>query len=503
MAGRMAQHALSGARLRQKALVLVGAFTAVFAACAALSNALPEEAGRIRQVSFAPYEGVVTNLHVAVAHGSEYLEFDFVIRAAKGSETLCRMSLPPADKWDGRLWGHGHGGYAGNVYTMPAPSGPAKVTCDVGMGRATDHRSHAPRRVNEEEWKDFGWRATHLMTVFAKKFCEAYYGKAPHHSYFTGGSTGGGQALHEVTRFPEDYDGVVATVPAQGRIALEASLFHRYQLLNENGRPILPTNQLQIVSDAAIAVMKNRDESYCSGRYLSDPRECEPFEEEIFDYAAKKDPVFANPDIRRRLHEIYAGPVVGGRRVHHGYPYGARITHAPGHFCYHMHLEGVKGAPAPGKSSWDDFLAFAKARSGDLDATDPDLRKFAARGGKIISFVGYEDQTVPFSAALQHWEDVAALFGSDEKARDFYRLYMLPGAAHGGIGRAIKDLPGGYSRIVDWVEKGIPPEDIELKTLFGDKIRVAPYPDKAYCGKDGVWRRKAASRIIRRADPFR
>ena len=254
-----------------------------------------EAAKRVAAMSFAPYEGTVTNIHAVGAPGSDYLTFDFTIRAAKGSETLCRMSLPAADRWDGRLWGHGHGGYAGNVWELPATGRSARVMCDVGMGNATGGRKHKPKTLNEEEWKDFGWRATHLMTVFAKRFCEAYYGKPPSRSYFLGGSTGGGQAMHEATRFPEDYDGVIASVPAQGRTALEASRFHRYLMLTESGKPILTKEQLKIVSDAAVEFMKDRDESYCAGKCLSDPRECEKYETEIFDLAAKKTPSSPSP----------------------------------------------------------------------------------------------------------------------------------------------------------------------------------------------------------------
>ena len=183
-----------------------------------------------------------------------------------------------------------------------------------------------------------------------------------------------------------------------------------------------------------------------------------------------------------------------GKKIYHGYVYGARLTYNPGHFCFATHLLGQPGAPAPKDATWKDFLAFAEARSRDLDAMDPDLRRFAARGGKIISFVGFEDQTVPFPAPLQHWEDTAKLFGSVAKVRDFYRMYLLPGAAHGGIGRAMKALPGyggDYNKaLIDWVENGKPPEDVTIKTNDGDTIKVAPYPDKAYRGADGVWRRK-------------
>ena len=49
---------------------------------------------------------------------------------------------------------------------------------------------------------DFGYRAVHLTTVYAKRVIETYYGKAPEHSYFLGCSSGGKQGLKEVCVAP-------------------------------------------------------------------------------------------------------------------------------------------------------------------------------------------------------------------------------------------------------------------------------------------------------------
>ena len=82
-------------------------------------------------------------------------------------------------------------------------------------------------------------------------------------------------------------------------------------------------------------------------------------------------------------------------------------------------------------------------------------------------------------------------------------MYFLPGAAHGGIGRASKTLPGYggdvNEMLIDWVEKGKAPEDFEVKTNDGDTIHVAPYPEKASCDASGAWSRKPALRSFRRA----
>ena len=67
---------------------------------------------------------------------------------------------------------------------------------------------------NVERQENFGHRAVHLTAVTAKAIIERYYGRAPEYSYFVGCSRGGGQAMMESQRYPEDFDGLVAGAPA-------------------------------------------------------------------------------------------------------------------------------------------------------------------------------------------------------------------------------------------------------------------------------------------------
>ena len=119
-----------------------------------------------------------------------------VLNPAKGSNILVEIWLPDAEKWNARFLGLGNGGSAGHInpgsLAGPQAGGYAVATTDMGTAPNADSGNGNP-----EVWKDFGFRATHLMTLAAKQVITAYYGKGPELSYFNGGSTGGQQALQE------------------------------------------------------------------------------------------------------------------------------------------------------------------------------------------------------------------------------------------------------------------------------------------------------------------
>ena len=57
---------------------------------------------------------------------------------------------------------------------------------------------------------DFGYRATHEMTLKCKQIVKAFYDRGAQYSYFKGCSTGGRMAVMEAQRYPDDYDGIIA-----------------------------------------------------------------------------------------------------------------------------------------------------------------------------------------------------------------------------------------------------------------------------------------------------
>ncbi len=98
-------------------------------------------------------------------------------------------------------------------------------------------------------------------------------------------------------------------------------------------------------------------------------------------------------------------------------------------------------------------------------ATNPDLRRFRARGGKLITLVGAADGAHVVGQALDHYETAMRTMGGAAATQDFYRLFLVPGMGHcsGGPGPWAIDLVGALDR---WVG-----EDAAPRALLGHRVR--------------------------------
>src|SRR5882762_4890922 len=120
----------------------------------------------------------------------------------------------PATGWNGKFLSAGEGGYAGAInyggIGGALRRGYAGGSTDTGhVGGTADFAPGHPEKVT-----DFGWRGKHLQAARSKDIIGAFYGESIKHSYFSSCSNGGRQALMEIQRFPEDYDGVLVGAPA-------------------------------------------------------------------------------------------------------------------------------------------------------------------------------------------------------------------------------------------------------------------------------------------------
>jgi feruloyl esterase len=65
-----------------------------------------------------------------------------------------------------------------------------------------------------------------------------------------------------------------------------------------------------------------------------------------------------------------------------------------------------------------------------VNAVDPDLRKFFARGGKLLLVDGWSDTSVPPKVAINYYKAVVAKLGA-KSVQESMRFFMVPGMGHG------------------------------------------------------------------------
>ena len=134
-----------------------------------------------------------------------------------------------------------------------------------------------------------------------------------------------------------------------------------------------------------------------------------------------------------------------------------------------------------------------------LNATDPDLSKFAARGGKLILYHGWADQGVQPLTTVDYYQRVHDTIGQKATA-DSVRLFMVPGMLHclGGPGpNSFGQFAAGAgdpstkigAALQHWVEEGVAPERIIAtkrkndEDLTSEVIRTRPlcaFPNVAH-----------------------
>jgi feruloyl esterase len=145
--------------------------------------------------------------------------------------------------------------------------------------------------------------------------------------------------------------------------------------------------------------------------------------------------------------------------------------------------------------------------SAALDSTDPDLRPFIKRGGKLIIYHGWNDPAISALNTIHYYEAALKTTGSSE-LKSSVRLYMAPGVQHCGGGPGpdsfgqFGSTPSGgpndpahdmYSALEQWAEKDVAPEAIIATKLEGEGPArhatmtrpLCPYPQLAkYKGSD-------------------
>jgi len=300
--------------------------------------------------------------------------------------------------------------------------------------------------------------------------------------------------MMEAQRYPDDFDGIVSGAPAMDFTGIAAQFMKDLQTLFPDPKnvttPMLSADTMKAVG-AKILEQCDAADGVTDG-VMDDPRSCK------IDVASL--PI--SDAQKAALKKVYAPTVNKDGEIYSGQPFGGEADAAG----WRLWITGGSPQAAMLKqpslrfgfgteffkylvfndASWDyskyDLSTWKKdtaLTATYLNATDPNLDAFKSRGHKLIMWHGWADAGLSPLATIKYYEQVE---GRDAKARDYARLFMMPGVLHcaGGAGPDNVDWP---SAIVDWVENGKAPDKIiASKMSQGAATRTRPlcaYPQHA------------------------
>jgi feruloyl esterase len=393
----------------------------------------------------------------------------------------------PISGWNGKFQGVGNGGFAGAISYMAMAvalaHGYATASTDTGHHGSALDSTWALK--HPELVIDFAYRAIHETAAAAKAVIGAFYGEAPHHSYFNSCSNGGRQALMEAQRFPADYDGIIAGDPGNYWTHILAAGLWDKQMTLEPGSYISAA-KLPALQAAGLAACDAIDG--VKDGVIEDPERCHFDPATLLCKGPESDACLTAPQVAA-LKKLYAGPRnSSGGRILPGYLPGGEAE--PDGWAL-----WVTG-PSPDKGlilsystqffqnmvyenpAWDfrtfdldrDTQAADRKLGAIMNATDPDLSRFKDRGGKLIIYHGWSDAALPALNTVDYYQSVVSKMGPQE-AGTFIRLFMAPGMQHCGGGSGPNGFgmtPGSEgdplhdidAAVKHWVEDGVAPQEI-------------------------------------------
>jgi len=289
-------------------------------------------------------------------------------------------------------------------------------------------------------------------------------------------------------RHPEDFDGIVAGAPANYWTHLMAGIVWSAQAAHRDSPGNMSREKLQVLHAAVLRACDELDR--VKDGIIENPALCkfDPGELECKGSDAPSCLTAAQVDAARKMYEGAVNPRTG-QQIYPGMAPGSELGWDPvqglqplgiaeSHFrniVFHDRDWDYR------KLNFDAHISLAdKIDNGLINAIDPDLSAFFARGGKLIQYHGWNDQQISAVNSVNYYRSVEERMGG--KVRDSYRLFMAPGMMHCGGGEGPNQI-NPMAALERWREKGVAPDQIlAIRVTSGvvDLTRpLCPYPQVA------------------------
>lgn len=427
-----------------------------------------------------------------------------VTDATTGKTADFAAVLPSRARWNGKFLFEGCGGFCGQMKFWGPPAAaqlekgfPVWITDDGHRGKEGPSSRFPPAddpswgtagdsQQNRDAVIDYEYRAVHTVTRLGKLFTERFYG-APElrRSYFVGCSDGGREAMVELTKYPRDYDGIVAGAPffditnqlVTSAVAIEAQL--------RSATAVVPLTLLRDL-DRIVAAKCDAADGSRDG-LIQNPMRCDFDPERDLPICGKGGPgevcftqeqadtldIIFSATYDRDAHVLFPGFEISnpgyelGKSLAFGGPPGDLRGNDPWAgsparqpLAWYMGtgiLDGVLqrkgreaslralgitfkrdvigGAPDLHAVISDEVVASLQAEAEPGSGVNPSAaRGFLDQGRKLIMYHGLSDGLITPYRTIQYYRALARLYGGYRALQDRAELFLVPGMGHCGGG---------------------------------------------------------------------
>jgi hypothetical protein len=399
------------------------------------------------------------------------------------------MRLPQL--WNGKLHYGGGGGYNGAI---PPLDGPTLAALKQGYATVSSDSGHqgsglsAAFALNDPFAAQlFGSLSVPTVMSAARELLREAYDAAPSRSYFEGCSNGGREALMNVQRYPNLFDGVISRAPAFNWVGLMGAFNRTAKALAAPGGQFssakvqLLAKAVRDACDGLDGIVDGVAPSACSAAFNPTSLRCAGgadtgntclSDAQLGVVTSWTTPaVFAGSPTYRNAgwnltgNEDDPGAWAAWESGDANFTGALQFLFQDTTVKYYLARDAAADSLA--YTPWDQNQNALFALAALNDATATDIRPFNNSGAKLILWHGGNDAALSVNATAEYHAGVAAALGGQANADGFVRFYVAPGVNHcaGGPGADSADL---LTALDEWVTTRTAPDTLTAQKLAAD-----------------------------------
>jgi feruloyl esterase len=394
------------------------------------------------------------------------------LKPSDDSDIKMELWMPEASKWNGKLRGTGNGGLGGGAAVNAGLLGTGVRLGYATAGNNTGHEGDSSYAMTHpEKIKDFGYRSAHEMTAASKALIKAFYDKPLQYSVMAESGGGTIAALSAAQRYPDDYDIIAVTGMSSYLSRHTFGQMWVWYATHKDAQSFIPAEKYPVIHEAALRACDALDG--LKDGIVGNPEKCN-FDPVVIQCkaapaadcltapqveAARK--IYAGPTNPRTKEEIYSPLYPGSEPGWAQLAGGDQPLGIPVDFFKNYVFKDPNWDYNKRPLNFDSDVTLAeRPEVAPVNAVDPDLRNFFARGGKLLLVGGWNDASVPPKVAVDYYKKVVAKLGA-KTVQQSMRFFMVPGMGHGTGTTGVENFNyDPLATIEKWKQSGKAPEEL-------------------------------------------